>query len=102
MVSEQIIKRKKHYGFLSKIRYFIRFYLPFAQSKFYVKQSYIILDGLKIVINGKFNGRDRSNRMTIYRYNKSFQITKFFDATRKIDYSFSQANSWYGSFGIHV
>jgi hypothetical protein len=92
-LAEQIIKRKKHYGFISKVRQFIRFHIPFAYGTLSVLKKNTILDGVKIVINGKFNGRDRSTRITLYRFNRNFQISKFFDATRKIDYAYSQSNS---------
>ena len=59
------------------------------------------MDCLKLGFRGKIQGRNRSTDLFIYKFNN---VTKpaFYEAHLTIDYSLSQADSLYGSFGIRV
>ena len=97
MLSEQIVKRKKQWPFIKIIRTVVKEVLP----KNLMKDSRKV-DGLRIMINGKINGRDRSTSYLIYKFYKDKQISKIHQIYLKIDYSLSFANSKYGVFGIKV
>ncbi len=97
MLSEQIVKRKKQWPFIKIIRTVIREVLPKNLMKDPKK-----VDGLRVLINGKINGRDRSTSYLIYKFYKDKQKSKIHQIYLKVDYSLSFANSKYGVFGIRV
>jgi hypothetical protein len=97
MLSEQIVKRKKQWPFIKIIRTVIREVLPRNLMKDPKK-----VDGLRVLINGKINGRDRSTSYLIYKFYKDKQKSKIHQIYLKVDYSLSFANSKYGVFGIRV
>ena len=97
MIGEQIIKRKKHWGFIKRVRSSVNEILPS-----YFGNNPMLIDGIRISINGKINGKNRSTNHLIYKYYKDLQITKLYWITLKVDYSLIQAKSMYGSFGIRV
>jgi ribosomal protein S3 len=97
MISEQIIKRKKQWPFIKVLKITIREVLPKNMINNPAR-----LDGIRISINGKINGRNRSINYLIQKLYKDSQITKFHPIFLKIDYSMSLANSKYGVFGIRV
>jgi hypothetical protein len=96
MISEQLIKRKKQWGFVKRLRSTINDILPlyFSNPK--------IIDSIRISINGKINGKDRSSNFLIYKYYKDKQIAKIYWIILKVDYGLIQAKSMYGSFGIRI
>jgi hypothetical protein len=97
MLAEQIVKRKKQWPFIKIIRTIVREILPLNLTRNSIK-----VDGLRIGINGKINGRDRAINYLIYKYYKDKQISKIHQIYLKVDYSLSFANSKYGVFGIRV
>ena len=97
MISEQIVKRKKQWPFIKILKTTITGILPKS-----LVNDPIRIDGLKISINGKINGRDRSIHYLISKLYKDLQPTKVHPIFVKIDYSLSFANSKYGIFGIKV
>lgn len=101
MVAEQIVKRKKQTDYILKIKLLINSRLPFLNlsTKNVIPK---VINGIKILINGKLNGRDRTKLIRILKYNTNFQIFKFFDSRFIKEYAFKQANSKYGSFGIKI
>ena len=68
MLSEQIVKRKKQWPFIKIVRTVVREVLPKNLMKNPIK-----VDGLRISINGKINGRDRSTNYLIYKFYKDKQ-----------------------------
>lgn len=96
MISEQLIKRKKQWGFIKRLRSTINEVLPFYFS------NPRIIDSIRISINGKINGKDRANTFLIYKYYKDKQIAKIYWIILKVDYGMIQAKSRYGSFGIRI
>jgi hypothetical protein len=98
MISEQISKRQKHWGFIRRLKACLNDILP--ETKLY--ESPISLDGLRISINGKINGKDRAIAYLFYKFYKDKQISKLYWIDLKVDYSLTYVFSWYGSFGIKV
>jgi hypothetical protein len=96
-IVEQIIKREKHWPFVKRLR----FILTEILTPFY-KAFFRHLDGFRISINGKINGKDRAIRYLLYKDYKQNQISKINWLDLKVDYSLMQSDSWYGSFGIRV
>jgi hypothetical protein len=94
---EQLIKREKHWPFIKRLR----FILIDVLTPFY-KSFFRHLDGFRISINGKINGKDRAVRYLFYKDYKKNQISKVNWIDLKVDYSVMQADSLYGSFGIRV
>lgn len=97
MIAEQIVKRKKQWPFIKIVRTIVREVLPKSLTENPIK-----IDGFRIGINGKINGRDRSINYLIYKYFKGMHISKIHQIYLKVDYSLSLANSKYGVFGIRV
>ena len=98
MLSEQIIKRKKQWGFIKKIRACVCEMWP---SSGLINPPYKVY-GFKVNVNGKINGRDRSISHVIQKRQKDYQKIKFFWIRLRVDYSLRQAKSKYGSFGLRV
>lgn len=97
IIGEQIVKREKHWPFIKRIRFIlVDLLIPFY--KMYPRH----IDGFRISINGKINGRNRAIRYLFYKYYKKDQISKIHWIDTKVDYSLVGADSWYGSFGIRV
>jgi len=97
MIAEQIVKREKHWPFIKRIRFILTELLdPFYRAFFRH------IDGFRISINGKINGKDRAINYLFYKDYKINQISKINWLDLKVDYSLIQADSWYGSFGIRV
>jgi ribosomal protein S3 len=62
-----------------------------------------VVDGIRISVNGKINGRDRSINHLIFKTSlKDNQLTKIDWLCLKVDYSCIQAKSRYGSFALRV
>ena len=97
MLAEQIVKRKKQWPFIKIVKAIIRDILPKSMVDNPIK-----IDGLRIGINGKINGRDRSINYLMWKYFKDRQISKIHPIYLKVDYSLSTANSKYGIFGLRV
>ncbi len=97
MLAEQIVKRKKQWPFIKIVRMVVREVLPINLTK-----DPIRINGLRIGINGKINGRDRAINYLIYKFYKDKQRSKIHQIYLKVDYSLSFANSKYGVFGIRV
>ncbi len=96
MISEQLIKRKKQWGFVKRLRSTINEVLPFYFS------NPRVIDSIRISINGKINGKDRASNFLMYKYYKDKQIAKIYWLILKVDYGMIQAKSRYGSFGIRI
>ena len=97
MIKEQLIKRKKQWGFIKRIRSTIKDLVPK-----YFSINPFILYSLQIVINGKVNGKLRSNSFWMAKLFKDKQVIKTQWISIKTDYGCVQALSKYGSFGIKV
>lgn len=97
MIAEQMVKRKKQWPFIKIVRSTITDILPKNMIN-----NPIRIDGFRIGINGKINGRDRSINFLMYKYFRDSQVTKILPIFLKVDYSLSFANSKYGVFGIRV
>jgi ribosomal protein S3 len=97
MIAEQIVKRKKQWPFIKILKTTITQILPFS-----LISNPVRVDGMKISINGKINGRDRSIHYLMSKLYKDLQATKAHPVFLKVDYSLSFANSKYGVFGIKV
>jgi len=97
MISEQIVKRKKQWPFIKILKTTISDILPKS-----LINNPIRVDGIRISINGKVNGRDRAINYLVCKFYKDRQYTKVHPIFVKIDYSLSFANSKYGVFGIKV
>lgn len=63
MIGEQILQRRKHWYFLGKLKSIINSLPAYFSSS-------IVLDGLRILVNGKINGKDRSINHLMYKYFK--------------------------------
>ena len=97
MISEQIVKRKKQWPFIKILKTTITQILPRSLINDPAR-----VDGIRISVNGKINGRDRSINYLICKFYKDLQSTKVHPIFLKVDYSLSFANSKYGIFGIKV
>jgi len=73
MLAEQIIKRKKQWTFIKRIRACICEMWPVSGLITQIYETYSI----RISINGKVNGRDRSIAHLMQRLHKDKQIIKF-------------------------
>jgi len=66
-----------------------------------IKKPHVI-HSIRVSINGKINGRDRSINHLFAKYLRVDQVSKVNQLFLKIDYALMQAKSLYGSFGIRI
>ncbi len=97
-ISRQLCKRKKHWRYIHTIKKLISRTLPGLQFRKGIGDLHTV----KISINGKVNGRDRSINYIFFKKVKDKQKPRTHQLYLSVNYGFREALSRYGVFAIKI
>jgi len=97
-ISKQLKKRKKHWAFLYSMKYLLTRDIPNFQFKKGIGHIYTI----KVSVNGKVNGRNRSINYIFLKKNKDEQKPRTHQNYLYVNYGFRESLSRYGVFAIKI
>jgi len=97
-MAQQLVKRKKHWAYIHRMRV----YLTSTITDSFFKRGYGEIFSIKVSINGKINGRDRSTNYIFHKAIKDDQHPPKMLLSVKIDFAFKEALSKYGVINVKV